>query len=56
LSYPDFSHFAVYRDTISGFTPGTANQIGTSEVSSYTDSSLAAGVLFQHMWDTLAEN
>ncbi|MBE0433873.1 T9SS type A sorting domain-containing protein [candidate division WOR-3 bacterium] len=43
VNYTDFSHFAVYRDTVSGFTPGAANQIGTSEVSSYTDSSLAIG-------------
>jgi hypothetical protein len=46
LSYPDFAHFAIYRDTISGFTPGAANQIGTSEVSSYTDSSLAVGTYY----------
>ena len=46
LSYPDFSHFAVYRDTASGFVPGDANQIGTSEVSTYTDSSLAVGTYY----------
>ncbi|MBE0433655.1 choice-of-anchor D domain-containing protein [candidate division WOR-3 bacterium] len=46
LSYPDFSHFAVYRDTIAGFTPGAANQIGTSEVAAYTDSALAVGTYY----------
>ncbi|GAI46958.1 unnamed protein product, partial [marine sediment metagenome] len=46
LSYPDFSYFAVYRDTTSGFTPGDVNRIGTSEVSTYTDSSLAVGTYY----------
>jgi hypothetical protein len=46
LNYPDFSHFAIYRDTISGFMPGAANQIGTSEVSTYTDSSLAVDTYY----------
>ena len=46
LSYPDFSYFAVYRDTTSGFTPGDVNRIGTSEVSTYTDSSLVIGTYY----------
>jgi hypothetical protein len=46
LYYPDFSHFAVYRDTVSGFTPGDVNRIGTSEVSTYTDSSLAVDTYY----------
>ncbi|UCG93447.1 MAG: T9SS type A sorting domain-containing protein [candidate division WOR-3 bacterium] len=41
LSYPDFSHFAVYRDTLSGFTPGDVNRIGISTVPTYTDTSVA---------------
>ncbi|MBE0433913.1 T9SS type A sorting domain-containing protein [candidate division WOR-3 bacterium] len=46
LGYPDFSHFAVYRDTLAGFTPGDVNRIGTSEVAAYTDSSLAVGIYY----------
>ncbi|MBA7532590.1 hypothetical protein ES705_24816 [subsurface metagenome] len=46
LSYPDFSHFAVYRDTTSGFVPGDVNRIGTSEVSTYTDTSVVAGTYY----------
>jgi hypothetical protein len=46
LNYPDFSHFAVYRDTASGFTPGEVNRIGTCVVSSYTDTSVVTGTYY----------
>jgi hypothetical protein len=37
----DFSYFAIYRDTISGFIPGDNNRIGTSNEPTYTDSSVS---------------
>ncbi len=46
LSYPDFSHFAVYRDTVSGFTPGDVNRIATCTAPTYTDTSLALGIYY----------
>jgi hypothetical protein len=46
LSYPDFSHFAVYRDTASGFTPGDVNRIGTSEVPTYMDTSVVINTYY----------
>src|SRR5262249_41943132 len=39
-------HYNVYRSTTSGFTPSSANQIGTAPEATYTDVGVTAGTYF----------
>lgn len=43
LDYPDFSHYAVYRDVVQGFLPGSENLIAYCNVPTYTDTTIAGG-------------
>ena len=41
--------YLVYRSTTSGFTPSSANQIGTTGATTYSDNGLAAGTTYYYV-------
>lgn len=49
FNFPDFSHFAIYRDTVSGFIPNSNNLIAISTENWFTDSITIAGQRYNYV-------
>lgn len=46
---PDFDYYAVYRDTLSGFTPGLNNKLGFTIDTTFVDSTAQLGRTFYYL-------
>ncbi len=49
---PDSVEYALYRDTVSGFTPSSGNLINTGTATSYTDTGLTNGTTYYYIVQT----
>ncbi len=48
LDWGDFSYFAVFRSTVSGFTPQPSDRVGTPSDYVFSDSTVSPGVVYYY--------